>query len=94
MDSADQFSTILETETNRLLSLCTKWQNILDTESKFIPEEATGQILLAIGKINLFNNRLNYYCILILLLYISKWLIVILYIRVPILNLRGCFQNG
>lgn len=49
MERPAHFQTILESESQRLNALCTKWQEIFDSSSD-LTDELSGQILLAVGK--------------------------------------------
>lgn len=49
MEKPAHFQTILESESQRLNALCTKWQKIFDSSSN-LTDELSGQILLAVGK--------------------------------------------
>lgn len=49
MENPAHFQTVLESESQRLNALCTKWQEILET-SLNLTDELSGQILSAVGK--------------------------------------------
>uniref|UniRef100_A0A1B6DJN1 Uncharacterized protein n=1 Tax=Clastoptera arizonana TaxID=38151 RepID=A0A1B6DJN1_9HEMI len=66
MSTIEDFLCILSNEKKRLISLCIKWQEVLDTQSKCIPEEAAGHILSAIGQTKLLlQNKIEQFQILI-----------------------------
>lgn len=49
MEKPAHFQTVLESESQRLNILCTKWQEIFDS-SPNLTDELSGQILLVVGK--------------------------------------------